>query len=191
MKARSKDLSSPTAYATWAPLTIFWQLAKELLAEKAELLRLPHRAWKVQFTGEGVDDCGGGYSESVVEICEELQHPNLLQLLISTPNGKNTTGVNQDCFILNPGLLQQANSEAHHRNFSFLGVLLGIAIRSGAPLSLSLAPTVWKQLVGVPLNVGDLAEIDCRCVPSLLYLRDMDSSALDSMELPFSTSSAR
>lgn len=154
-------------------------------------LRLPHRVWKVKFSGEGVDDCGGGYSESICEMCEELQLPNLLPLLIATPNGRNETGVNRDCFILNPRALLQSNSEVTRSNLRFLGVLIGIAVRTGSPLSLSLAPTVWKQLVGMTLTANDLSEIDQECVPTLLYLKEMSPSTLDTLELPFSTPSAR
>jgi len=28
----------------------------------------------VYVTGESVDDCGGGYSESIAEMCDELQN---------------------------------------------------------------------------------------------------------------------
>ena len=38
-----------------------------------DALLLPHRIWKVKFIGESVDDCGGGYSESIAEMCDELQ----------------------------------------------------------------------------------------------------------------------
>ncbi len=51
--------------------------------------------------GESVDDCGGGYSESIAEMCEEL-HNGSLPLLILTPNGREEAGTNRDCFILNP-----------------------------------------------------------------------------------------
>ena len=44
-------------------------------------------------------------------------------------------------------------------------MLLGIAIRTGSPLSLSLAEPVWKQLAGMPLNVSDLTEMDKDYVP--------------------------
>lgn len=44
-------------------------------------------------------------------------------------------------------------------------MLLGIAIRTGSPLSLNLAEPVWKQLAGMPLNVSDLTEIDKDYVP--------------------------
>lgn len=39
------------------------------------------------------------------------------------------------------------------------GVLLGIAIRTGSPLSLTLAEPVWKQLAGMSLTIADLSEV--------------------------------
>ena len=44
-------------------------------------------------------------------------------------------------------------------------MLLGIAIRTGSPLSLNLAEPVWKQLAGMPLSVTDLTEADKDYVP--------------------------
>ena len=75
-------------------------------------------------------------------MCEELQNGSL-PLLILTPNGREEAGTNRDCFILNP----RASSEQQLKMFEFLGVLMGIAIRTGSPLSLNLAEPVWKQLV--------------------------------------------
>lgn len=40
------------------------------------------------------------------------------------------------------------------------GVLLGIAIRTGSPLSLNLAEPVWKQLAGMNLTIADLSEVN-------------------------------
>ena len=48
------------------------------------------------------------------------------------------------------------------------GLLLGIAVRTGSPLNLSLAEPVWKQLAGMTLNVTDLNEIDKDYVPGML-----------------------
>lgn len=46
-----------------------------------------------------------------------------------------------------------------------IGVLLGIAIRTGSPLSLYLAEPVWKQLAGMNLTIADLSEVSiCVCV---------------------------
>lgn len=97
--------------------------------------------------GESVDDCGGGYSESIAEMCEELQNGSL-PLLILTPNGREETGTNRDCFIPNP----EVNSSHHLNMFQFLGILMGIAIRTGSPLSLNLAEPVWKLLVSFSIR---------------------------------------
>jgi hypothetical protein len=45
------------------------------------------------------------------------------------------------------------------------GVLMGIAIRTGSPLSLNLAEPVWKQLAGMTLTPADLTEVDRDYVP--------------------------
>jgi hypothetical protein len=52
------------------------------------------------------------------------------------------------------------------------GILIGIAIRSGSPLSINLAEPLWKQCAGMPLTIGDLTEVDKDFVPgniSLVY----------------------
>lgn len=68
------------------------------------------------FVGESVDDCGGGYSESVAEMCDELQNGSL-PLLVLTPNGRDDAGTNKDCFLLNPAV----KSSLHMEMFRFLG----------------------------------------------------------------------
>lgn len=147
--------------------TVFGQMCSKWSALGPEDLLLHQRIWKVKFVGESVDDCGGGYSESIAEMCDELQNGSL-PLLMQTPNGRDDTGVNRDCFIINP----MAGSHMHLNMLRFLGALMGIAIRTGSPINLSLAPPVWKQLVGLPLCLGDLSEIDSDYVQSLLYIRD-------------------
>ena len=109
-----------------------------------------------------MDDCGGGYSESIAEICDELQNGSV-PILIQTPNGRDESGSNRDCFLFNPNV----TSALHQNMFCFLGMLIGIAVRSGSPLSINLAEPVWKQLVGLPLTVSDLTEIDKDYVPGM------------------------
>lgn len=50
---------------------------------------------------------------------------------------------------------------------------MGIAVRTGSPLSLSLAEGVWRQLAGQTLRPQDLAEVDKDFLPALLCIRDM------------------
>lgn len=66
--------------------------------------------------GESVDDCGGGYSESIAEICDELQN-GLTPLLIVTPNGRDESGANRDCYLFSPA----ARAPVHTNMFRFLG----------------------------------------------------------------------
>ena len=85
-----------------------------------------HHIWinnLLLFSGESVDDCGGGYSESIAEMCDELQNGSL-PLLIVTPNGRDESGANRDCFLLNPMIRQNI----HQNMFKFLGKLIEVFI---------------------------------------------------------------
>lgn len=53
--------------------------------------------------------------------------------------------------------------------FKFLGILMGVAVRTKKPLDLHLAPLVWKQLCCIPLTLEDLEEVD------LLYVQTLNS----------------
>ncbi|XP_011141461.1 E3 ubiquitin-protein ligase HERC2 [Harpegnathos saltator] len=167
--------------------SVFGQMVSKMSLLTQDVLFLPHRVWKVKFVGESVDDCGGGYSESIAEMCDELQNGSL-PLLMPTPNGRDDNGTNRDCFLLN----SFSESQLHMTMFQFLGILMGIAIRTGSPLSLNLAEPVWKQLAGMPLTPSDLTEIDRDYVPGLLCIRDMDpdEKVFQTLEMPFSTPSA-
>ncbi|XP_019845780.2 probable E3 ubiquitin-protein ligase HERC2 [Bactrocera dorsalis] len=168
--------------------SVFGQMVQKLPLLTQEALSLPHRVWKVKFVGESVDDCGGGYSESIAEMCDELQNGSV-PLLITTPNGRGEAGANRDCFLLDPTL----GSVLQMNMFRFLGVLMGIAVRTGSPLSLNLAEAVWRQLAGEQLRPSDLTEVDRDYVAGLLCIRNMDDDpkVFSTLELPFSTSSAK
>jgi E3 ubiquitin-protein ligase HERC2 len=88
--------------------SVFAQAAKAMSTADSKVFRLPNRVWKVKFMGEGLDDIGGGYSDSISEMCNELQ-TGALPLLVQTPNGRDHVGVNQDCFLVN----STCNSEAY------------------------------------------------------------------------------
>ncbi|KAG3262427.1 HECT and RLD domain containing E3 ubiquitin protein ligase 2, transcript variant X1 [Ictidomys tridecemlineatus] len=167
--------------------SVFGQMCAKMSSFSPDSLLLPHRVWKVKFVGESVDDCGGGYSESIAEICEELQN-GLTPLLIVTPNGRDESGANRDCYLFNPA----ARAPVHSSMFRFLGVLLGIAIRTGSPLSLNLAEPVWKQLAGMSLTIADLSEVDKDFIPGLMYIRDNEATSeeFEAMSLPFTVPSA-
>ncbi|KAG1662456.1 E3 ubiquitin-protein ligase HERC2 [Nymphon striatum] len=167
--------------------SVFGQMVSQMGLLTSDYLLLPHRVWKVRFVGESVDDCGGGYSESIAEMCEELQNGSL-PLFIMTPNGRDDAGTNRDCFLLNPS----AKSSVNFTMFKFLGILMGIAIRSGCPLSINLAEPMWKLLAGIFLTPADLTEVDRDYVPGLMCIQDMEEeeNVFQKMDMPFSTPSS-
>ncbi|XP_069758992.1 probable E3 ubiquitin-protein ligase HERC1 isoform X8 [Narcine bancroftii] len=143
---------------------IFVQIARQVVKLNASDLRLPSRAWKVKLVGEGADDAGGVFDDTITEICQELEM-GIVDLLIPTPNVTAEVGYNRDRFLLNPSTC----SEEHLLQFKFLGILMGVAIRTKKPLDLHLAPMVWKQVCCIPLALEDLEEVD------LLYVQTLNS----------------
>ncbi|XP_030832727.1 probable E3 ubiquitin-protein ligase HERC1 isoform X3 [Strongylocentrotus purpuratus] len=153
---------------------IFVQIAKQVVRLKPADLRLPARAWKVKLVGEGADDAGGVFDDTITEMCQELES-GTVGLLIPTPNAVSENGSNRDRFLLNPS----AGSEEQLSLFKFLGILFGVAIRTKKPLDLHLAPLVWKQLVGIPLTTQDLEEVDFLNVQNLRNISDIDKSGVN------------
>ena len=62
-------------------MSVFGQMCSKWSVLGSDDLLLPHRVWKVKSIGESVDDCGGGYSESIAEMCDELQNGSVFRLL--------------------------------------------------------------------------------------------------------------
>lgn len=119
-------------------------------------------------------DVGGPYSESFSMMMLELQSHSL-PLLIRTPNGTHAVGLNREKWLLNPG----ASSALHLEMFSFLGKLMGIAMRSQQYLALNLPSIIWKLLVQDPPQMEDLEAIDVHQVQSLNDMRHIHCKGVD------------
>lgn len=153
---------------------IFVQIAKQVVNLNPTELRLPSRAWKVKLVGEGADDAGGVFDDTITEMCQELQS-GVVDLLIHTPNSTADVGSNTDRFLLSPA----AVSDDHMVQFRFLGILMAVAIRTKKPLDLHLAPWVWKQMCCIPLGAGDLEEVDLLTYRSLQGILHLDNSVIN------------
>ncbi|XP_065100040.1 probable E3 ubiquitin-protein ligase HERC1 isoform X2 [Paramisgurnus dabryanus] len=153
---------------------IFVQIAKQVVNLNPTELRLPSRAWKVKLVGEGADDAGGVFDDTITEMCQELQS-GVVDLLIHTPNSSADVGSNTDRFLLNPA----AASDDHMVQFRFLGILMAVAIRTKKPLDLHLAPWVWKQMCCIPLGAADLEEVDLLTYRSLQGILHLDNSVIN------------
>ncbi|KAJ9589572.1 hypothetical protein L9F63_017210 [Diploptera punctata] len=128
---------------------------------------------QVKLVGEGADDAGGVFDDTITEMCQELIS-GVVPLLVPTPNATNDTGYNRDRYLLNPTLC----SSQHLIWFKFLGILFGVAVRTKKPLAVPLAPLVWKLLVGEPVSIDDLEETDSLYAQSLRGIRDIHLSGV-------------
>lgn len=153
---------------------IVGQIARQVVRLNPSDLCLPSRAWKVKLLGEGADDAGGVFDDTITEMCQELQS-GVVKLLIPTPNSSTEVGYNRDRFLLNPSCTCDTDMEL----FTFLGILMGVAIRTRKPLDLHLAPMVWKQLTNTSLFPEDIEEVDTLYMQSLRGIRDIHESGVD------------
>ena len=48
---------------------VYTQIAEQVVKLKPDDLRLPARAWKVKLIGEGADDAGGVFDDTITEMC--------------------------------------------------------------------------------------------------------------------------
>jgi len=129
------------------------------------------RVWTVKLIGEGATDAGGPYQEILSQICREVQSPPL-SMFIPCPNAQIATEqegsvAGRDKFIPNPS----KTSAQHLKMYRFIGLLLGVALRSGHALPLNLPSVVWKPLVGTQPSHADLRAIDHFCCKFLDGLR--------------------
>lgn len=60
----------------------------------------------------------------------------------------------------------------------YSGILFGVAIRTKKPLALPIAPMIWKLIVGEPVTVEDLEDVDYMYVQSLRSIRDIHLSGI-------------
>ena len=80
----------------------------------------------------------------------------MVSLLIPTPNAVHKCGSNTDRFVINP----EVSVTKDNQFLQFLGILLGIAMRTRKPMDLHLARPMWKLLAGLSLSPDDLEEVN-------------------------------
>jgi len=167
-----------------APGSLFAQAAAALRGLSPRRLRQTARAWTVYLDGEGAQDMGGPYYESISAICAELQScPDAeigdthqpLPVLIPTPNQRAGVGSHQECWLPHP--------QADAALLQLLGILLGVAVRTRVPLDLDLPPLVYRALARAPLRDCDWAEVDVLQAKALQAL-EQETSMESIWEMP-------
>ena len=147
-----------------AKKSIFGQVVREMESKdpKMNCFKMhstDDQAWYVSFKGEGSDDYGGPFRDTLTNIAKEMES-GVVPLFIKTPNNRNEHGTYRDCFILNG----KSKSPSHLLMLRYLGGLLGFAILSKSPIPFNFAPIFWKQLIGDAPNMQDLHAIDAYSV---------------------------
>ena len=157
--------------------SIFGQCYYQLHFLNPIKLRTKDKAWRVRYLGpDGVKmagiDVGGLYRDSITAICEALQS-KAVPLFIPCPNATSDMGENKEKFIPNP----KCTSALHLSMYSFVGKLMGIAIRGKYPLDLDFPSVVWKILLDKTIEFKDIASINSVCfnlLHNLLNIKDQD-----------------
>ncbi|KNC50842.1 uncharacterized protein AMSG_12010 [Thecamonas trahens ATCC 50062] len=135
--------------------SVLGQLVPTLLSSAAAL-RTNGRAWVVSFVGEGSQDGGGLYRESIAMMCEELA-AGMFGLLVPSPNQVHGVGSGRENFVVAP---KSKLSVSDMVVCTALGRLIGLAIRSDEKLDLMLPSLFWKQLAGIEPDASDVDAID-------------------------------
>lgn len=156
----------------------------------------PHTAFDVAFRGEHALGESGPYREIFGALMAELQadseetgsdaplmssdngnalqsKDSILPLFLPSPNKRAQLGEHRDGWVLN----SRHSSDTQQRQLTFLGVLLGLAVRTGIKLALSWPRLLWKQLLDQQPTRDDLEGIDAAFVANLRRLEADGSDA--------------
>lgn len=124
--------------------------------------------------GDGSSPADDGHEQNSSD--PALQY---LGLLVPSRNKLRGSLVGKDKFVLSPQRVSQHDLSL----YNFLGVLMGVCVRTSTTLSLNLPAIVWKQLVGQRLSLEDIEEFDDGIIAEL---KDMlNCTSLDDFEESF------
>jgi hypothetical protein len=158
-----------------------------LLADRPPTLFVTsRRLYSVAFSGEGADDVGGPYRESIGGICAELTDAlgGMPLLFAPTPNQTHALGARRDLWVPHPRCMTDPRlAERMLPLFYFVGMLMAGCLRGGELLPLAMPSAVWKALVGeTPTLAEDMPAIDAGFVSTIRYLHDAAAGDADELQ---------
>jgi len=158
--------------------SVFGQLFSQLRLKKYETFRgkKNQQMFNVTFLGEGSIDIGGPYRECVANMSADLMSTNT-PLFIPCPNKRNDVGLNREKWVINPS----CSTSLHIAMYEFIGVMMGIALRTGETLNLDLPAITWKKLLGIRCDDSDLETIDKLCVQALTEMSKLSKEKFELM----------
>lgn len=129
-----------------------------------------NRPIEISYVDESGVDHGGLYRDWLDACATELMSTHL-PLFVQTPNGRNNAGEDRQAWLLSPTPLTSAST----RMLNFLGKIMGICLRRGDVLPLSLSRMFWKLLVSEQPTIQDLELSDVAAAESIKQLMDLES----------------
>jgi hypothetical protein len=172
-------------------MTLIAQLSR-LYTDPRAFRRSGDKPWRVCFVNESGIDAGGPARELVTEAAADALAP-ACGLFVPTPNARNDVGANREFVI--PCVDSRHAKPADQ--YKFVGVLIGICIRSCIVQDFNFAPFVWDFLAGGGLTIDAVFEVDQNYRSLIESLReavraDMDESAFQAhFNLRFVVNGAR
>lgn len=131
------------------------------------------KIFRFEFLGEPALDAGGVAREFFEIISSQLFNPDCGLFLYSS--------VNQMCMQINPN--SGIANEFHLKYFHMAGRILGKALMDGHITPVHLIQPLYKHLMGWPVTMRDLEQIDEQIYRNLTDLLDFDDIA--ALELDF------
>ena len=114
---------------------------------------LVHVAFKIKYMNEFVQGLSGPYRQFFSDIANELENSDKINLLCPTQNNINKKGEYKDKYTINP-------KSEEFSQFEFLGILMGLCIRTGVYLPVNLCSLVWKKIIGEKIEKNDILIFD-------------------------------
>jgi len=158
--------------------TMLAQLKRGLSEQSRQGLGGGERWWSVSYTGEQGADAGGLFRDSLSALATECQRgadtgskdtfvcPLFVQVEHFQRDSSGTKQLVAAFLVPNPS----CDTKEAEDLFCFLGQIMGACARSGLDgkgaggasekLGLTLAPLVWKQLLGREIHWSDVAELE-------------------------------
>lgn len=170
--ARASEDTSGPAPTQLNRDSLFVQLAMKLVEQPAAALRNNVQPFNVSFLNESGIDAGGLFRDCLSEVCAELQSKRLC-LFIPCPNATNKVGYTLDKYIPNSACV----SSEHLTLYEMVGRMMGMSVRLQEPLMLDFPTIVWKPLVGIEPELGDLEAVDKVLVKAMMLLKDDEELA--------------
>jgi len=170
---RPKAMKAKEKMDTQGLKSVFGQMFTQLHFRHPTALRSTRRPWIVTFEGEGSQDAGGPFRESIAHLCADLQSSHL-DLLIPCANSKGGFGDNQEKWVPNPS----RTSSLDLSMYAFIGKMMGVALRGKHYLDLDLPSVVWRPLVGEQITKRDIQEVDAVSMQYLDKLANIEQEGV-------------